>query len=317
MQESTKHMLITWKRLRQSEKRREVIVLRHRETSYKPSTVKLAAKSVLSVLNKILTPKYYNAFYGVIFGAYRALVRAWYSRFVVWYAITGDSEKRDRTALVASVMPFSLVGSRGLESTYEVLRNVQREGVLGSIVECGVAQGGSAALMGVLEAQAGSHRKLWLFDSYEGLPDPTEEDFEESATGRHIRPLPKGSCLGTFERVEDLLFRQFGLSRDNVIMVKGWFEDTLVANRQSVGGVSVLRIDADWYESVKCCLDNFYDQVVPGGYVIVDDYHSCFGAQKAVDGFLTDRGVEAEFTFDGRGGCFFPKPAQGVNGSFE
>jgi predicted O-methyltransferase YrrM len=181
-------------------------------------------------------------------------------------------------------------------------------GMSGSIVECGVARGGSAALMALNEARTGSNRKIWLFDSYEGLPEPSVEDLQGNETGKHIRPLPKGSCLGTIEQVSELLFDTLRLDRNNIKLVKGWFENTLPVNRTSVGTISVLRIDADWYDSVKCCLDQLYDQVEPGGYVIIDDYGSCFGAQKAVDEFLAARQLSVELVADGRGGCDFVKP---------
>jgi hypothetical protein len=205
-------------------------------------------------------------------------------------------------------MPYSLVGWRGLEATFEVVLKVQNEGISGSIVECGVAQGGAAALMALLEAEAGNHRRIWLFDSFQGLPEPTGDDFIRGATGRHVRPLLKGSCLGTYEQVTDLLFRRFRLNRNNIFMIKGWFQDSLPVYRDKIGSIALLRIDADWYDSVKRCLENLYNQVVPGGYVIVDDYASCFGAQKALDEFLCSRNLQVDLLPDGRGGCHFIKP---------
>lgn len=96
-------------------------------------------------------------------------------------------------------------------------------------------------------------------------------------------------------------------------MIKGWFDETLPKYKAEINPISILRIDADWYESVKCCLDNLYDNVLPGsGYIIIDDYGSCYGAQKAVDEFLNNRGVKVDLIPDGRGGCYFIKP-NGVN----
>jgi hypothetical protein len=206
-------------------------------------------------------------------------------------------------------MPYSLVGWRGLEATYDAVTATQKAGLPGAIVECGVARGGSAALMALVEKRSASQRKLWLFDSYEGLPDPTVEDIRDNATGKHVRPLPKGSCLGTFDEVAKLLFDTLHLDRSYIAMIKGWFENTLPATRASIGAIAVLRIDADWYESVKCCLENLYDQVLPGGYVIIDDYGSCFGAQKAVDEFLSQHEIAVNLFADGRGGCHFVKPS--------
>jgi hypothetical protein len=206
-------------------------------------------------------------------------------------------------------MRYSLVGSSGLEATYDVVYSVEQRGVPGSIVECGVARGGSAALMGLVARRHGNRRELWLFDSYEGLPEPTAEDFAGGKTGTHVRELPPGSCLGLQEEVAALLFDRLLLDREKIRLVKGWFENTVGPHVGRVGTIAVLRIDADWYESVKCCLDNFYDSVAPGGYVIIDDYSSCFGAKRAVDEFLAARDLRVEMTHDGRGGCHFRKPA--------
>jgi hypothetical protein len=177
----------------------------------------------------------------------------------------------------------------------------------GSLVECGVAQGGSAALIGLLEHASGSPRRLFLFDSFEGLPEPTAEDFLDGRTGTHLRPLPKGSCLGTFDEVSWLLFDELRLRRDRITLVKGWFQDTLPASREVVGPIALLRIDGDWFESVKCCLEELFDSVVCGGAVIIDDYTSCYGAQKAVDQFIASRGLVVDLIPDGRGGCYFFK----------
>ncbi|MEO8680299.1 MAG: TylF/MycF/NovP-related O-methyltransferase [Vicinamibacterales bacterium] len=222
--------------------------------------------------------------------------------------VTGDSAARRRTEAIFKVMPYSLVGWRGLQVTYDTTSDTLERGIQGSLVECGVAQGGSAALMALVEQIAAHPRVLWLFDSFEGLPDPTADDFVDGATGTHIRPLPRGSCLGTVEQVSELLFAELGLPRDRIRLVKGWFQDTLVANRESVGPIALLRIDGDWYESVKSCLDILYDSVVPNGVVIIDDYTSCYGAQKAVDEFIANRRLVVTLIPDGRGGCHFTKP---------
>ena len=91
-------------------------------------------------------------------------------------------------------------------------------------------------------------------------------------------------------------------------MVKGWFQDSLPSHSSEIGDVSVLRIDADWYDSVRCCLESLYDLVVPRGFVIIDDYGSCFGARKAVDEFMASRAIAVSLVPDGRGGVHFQKP---------
>ena len=69
----------------------------------------------------------------------------------------------------------------------------------------------------------------------------------------------------------------------------------------------VLRIDGDWYESTKCCLENLYDALAPDGYVYIDDYNSCIGCKKAADEFMQKRGIQAKLISDRRGGAYFLK----------
>ena len=278
---------------------------------YNPPTVKRLLRGVASALEKFLPARWYAAVYGHAFRLYRAVLRSMYWSRVVVARLRRQPAGLVRAATIIEVMPHSLVGAAGLEATYDVILATEEGGVEGCLVECGVAEGGSAALMGLVSRRFRKRRDLWLFDSYAGLPSPTDEDFVEDATGLHIRPLPEGSCLGQREAVENLLFGRFGLDRGHVHLVAGWFEDTVPEYSGLVGQIAVLRVDADWYKSVKCCLDNLFDSVAEKGYVIVDDYATCFGAKRAVDEFLGERGLAVEMVHDGRGGCHFRKGGRG------
>jgi len=266
---------------------------------------------MISALEVMLPTQVYRPLYGFAFASYKGLLRLLYFRHVIYYWVEQDSVNYRKARAVRRVMPHSLVGSSGLEATYDAAMNLANNHIPGSFVECGVAQGGCSALMAMVAAEYDNGRRMWLFDSFEGLPSPTDQDYDKpgKATGAHLRPLARGSCLGTQYQVEQLLFLKFGLDRRNVLLVKGWFQDTLPASKERIGPISLLRIDGDWYESTKCCLENLYDQVVPGGWVIIDDYETCFGAEKAVDEFLAQRGLIVLMSSDGRGGVQFQKPA--------
>jgi hypothetical protein len=275
---------------------------------YRQSTFKRLVRRLLPITASVMPEWLFNKMYNVTFGVYRFLIRLFYLRYFLLGAITGNKALMRRTHLIFRVMPYSLVGWRGLEATYDVVDTVISQGIKGSLVECGVARGGSAALIALL-TEGVPDRSLWLFDSYEGLPEPTASDFCEGVSGRHVRPLPKGSCLGTYEEVRKMLFSDMRLSSYRITMVKGWFQDTLAINAANIGAISVLRIDADWYDSVRCCLETLYELVVPSGFVIIDDYGSCFGAQKAVSEFLESRNIAVSLAPDGRGGAHFQKPS--------
>ncbi|MBN1411847.1 MAG: class I SAM-dependent methyltransferase [Spirochaetales bacterium] len=196
-----------------------------------------------------------------------------------------DSETRYGT--LCEVKPYSAVSFFGLLSTYDIAVDLMKRGLDGAFVECGVARGGCSALMAMVAAADGQNRKTWLFDSFEGMPDATEDDEQDWG-------LERGSFASPLENVERLLFEKFGLERDNVSIIKGWFSDTLNEYSQKVGPIALLRLDADWYDSTKCCLNNLYGNVVKGGYVIIDDYEAFPGCKKAVDEFFSENGITAK-----------------------
>ena len=77
--------------------------------------------------------------------------------------------------------------------------------------------------------------------------------------------------------------------------------------KKKIGKIVVLRLDGDWYESTIVSLTNLFDLVVTAGYVIVDDYATCYGSKKALDEFLESRGLKIILNEDGRGGVWFEK----------
>ena len=115
-----------------------------------------------------------------------------------------------------------------------------------------------------------------------------------------------GRFAASVKDVEGILFSRLKINRDSVHIVKGWFQDTLPAFKDEIGPIAILRLDGDWYESTKCCLEHLYEQVVPGGYVIIDDYGCWGGCRIATDEFLENTGLELQ-VIDQKG-RFFQKP---------
>jgi len=152
----------------------------------------------------------------------------------------------------------------------------------GAIVECGTWKGGMIAGLAWL---FGPKRSYYLFDSYEGLPPPSEIDGERARRWQTEKNAPNynDNCRASIEDARNVMQRA-GI-RDAKI-VKGWFEDTL-PKASIEDGISILRMDADWYDSTMCILENLFDQVVPGGCVIIDDYYCWDGCCRAVHDFLT------------------------------
>ena len=113
--------------------------------------------------------------------------------------------------------------------------------------------------------------------------------------------------MGPLDDVKEILFRKLRLDERNIVIRKGWFQHTLPQARHEIGPIAVLRLDGDWYESTKCCLENLYDSVVPGGYVILDDYYCWEGCKKAFDEFVAERGLTVELQRIDKAGAFFVK----------
>lgn len=270
----------------------------------------LFLKPVLKLLEKVLPARTFDRFYASTFPIYKSIVRAGYWIGNVLTLKFLDADSWAMVKRVHAVMPYSLVGAGGLEATDRAAQSVNQAGIEGDFAELGVARGGCASLLGMSAFEKGfPPRKLWLFDSYEGLPEPGERDFVASGdTGDHVRPLPKGSCFGALEEVRWLTLEKFGLPEDRIEFVKGWFENTVPATRDQIAKLAILRIDGDWYESTKVCLEGLFAKVQSGGVVIIDDYDSCIGAKRAVDEFVATNKIGVELISDGRGGRWFRRP---------
>ena len=106
-----------------------------------------------------------------------------------------------------------------------------------------------------------------------------------------------------------MFFHVLGIDRRQVVIHKGWFQETIPVAAPSIGPLAVLRIDGDWYESTRVCLAGLYDNVVDGGFVIIDDYGTFVGCAKAVDEFLHDRGLTVELVAIDGEGVYFRKGA--------
>jgi O-methyltransferase len=282
------------------------------QITYKRSLPVRIAKVVLAAANRGLPKGMYTILYGsgryLLWSVQRVLSKA-----RLFAAVFVHNENVGKLRLVDKLLPFTMGGPLALSATFDVVTMAERDAIRGALVECGVGKGGCGAMMALVSKELGSKRTLWLCDSYEGLPEPTEKDFRAGKTGEMIGPLSQGMLLHPTEQVSDLIFNKCRLLKEDVKIVKGWFQDTLPAVRKDIGEIAVLRLDGDWYESTKCCLENLYDIVSPTGFVIIDDYATCYGAERAVTEFMLTRRIEVELIPDGRGGVWFRKPGQCVN----
>jgi O-methyltransferase len=187
------------------------------------------------------------------------------------------------------VQPHTLVGPERIHNLFVLAQRIEEEQIPGDVIECGVCNGGTAALLARSATRSRLSRTVWLLDSFQGMPPTTGHDGpapDGDPAEAHI-----GKEKGDLSRVKSLLER-VGAKADRIRIIPGWFQDTfpLVSTPQ----IALLNIDADWYESVKLCLATFYDRVVPGGFISFDDYGHWPGCRKAVDEFFEERQISGK-----------------------
>ncbi len=181
---------------------------------------------------------------------------------------------------------YTVVDIARLKVLYKLVKELDVSSVSGDIVECGVFKGGSAALIACAAYPSPFVRRIWLFDSFEGLPRPTKEDGQEALQRFH-----EGWNRGDISELKKL-FQTFSVLDPRIHIVKGYFQDTFQSI--SISQIALLHIDADWYHSVKLCLERFYEFVQPGGFIALDDYGRWEGCRKATDEFIEKHNLKVK-----------------------
>lgn len=157
----------------------------------------------------------------------------------------------------------------------------------GDFVELGCYKGYTSVLLGKLLAQSEPKitpnplvfaRKLWIYDSFAGLPEKTAED--SSGAGANFRG---GELLVTKREVVDRI-RKNGLK--NIIIKKAWFSDLTAQDLPSQ--IAFAFCDGDLYSSIKTSLQLVRPRLTKHGIIIVHDYNNpeLPGSARAVDEFL-------------------------------
>lgn len=195
-----------------------------------------------------------------------------------------------------AVRAQSACGIERLVNLRRLAEFVLQKGVLGDIVECGVYKGGSATLLAdTIKRDAG--RKIWLYDSFQGLPPATAED------GARAQEYT-GRLVGDEKKVRELLLSA-KIPQGRVIIRKGFFAETF--REPLPEKVGFLHIDADWYDSVLLCLKVFYPRLSEGGIVLLDDFGDWEGARKALYAFCHREGIEPLLERSGLSQAFWVK----------
>lgn len=182
--------------------------------------------------------------------------------------------------LLQRVRPFTMCEAPALNNLYAQGQRLAKLGILGDVVECGCCNGGSSASIAL---GLGETKKMfWLYDSFEGLPAPSAVDGKDAEAW-------VGGCVGSIENVKKAL-NVARVSESMTVIRKGWFQESFklpIAQK-----IALLHIDADWYDSVFLALNTFYDNVVEGGIILLDDFGYWEGCREAYYDFCTQRNLK-------------------------
>jgi hypothetical protein len=198
-----------------------------------------------------------------------------------WWVVTLEVEGRQVRQNFRNICEFShtMIGRKRLDNLESCLDAIVADDIAGDMIETGAWRGGASIFMrGYLAAHAIVDRTVWVADSFEGLPKPSlpeDHGFDFSAARMPILAI-------SLSEVQEN-FRRYGLLDEQVRFLKGWFKDTLPG--APIERIAVARLDGDLYESTRDALDSLYERVVPGGYLIVDDYGDFEPCRRAVDEF--------------------------------
>lgn len=175
---------------------------------------------------------------------------------------------------IRKVRPYTLCSAERIRSLIKLAQYLNLNAIEGDFVECGTYKGGTAA---ILSKYMGVNRHLWLYDSFEGMPDTVERDGEEAKKW-------VGECVGTIEDVKEAM-RLVSTNEDCYTTKKGWFEQTF--HEKLPEKVALLHCDADWYDSVTLVLETFYKLIPEGGCVVLDDFGYWEGCREAFYDFCS------------------------------
>ena len=183
---------------------------------------------------------------------------------------------------------YTMTSIERMYSLFNSVKYIIDKNIEGDFVECGVWKGGSSMLIGkYLSLRNIKNKKIYLYDTFEGMVEPTEKDvslqgvlaideFQKLTTGDDTSTW----CNSPLEVVKENMMKT-GLEESNIILVKGKVEKTIPKTIPE-NKIALLRLDTDWYTSTKHELVHLYPNLVVNGVLIIDDFGHWEGAKKAV-----------------------------------
>jgi hypothetical protein len=192
---------------------------------------------------------------------------------------------------------YTMTSIERLYALYTSVNYILYNKIPGSFVECGVWRGGSSMLIAkMLYNRNITDRKLYLFDTFEGMSSPSKNDKDFLGTEASLllkkNILNKKNsvwCLADLTDVQTNM-RLTNFPDEKIIYIKGKVENTIPTTLLNEH-ISLLRLDTDWYESTKHELIHLFPKLENNGVLIIDDYGHWEGCRKAVDEYIRDNKI--------------------------
>ena len=188
---------------------------------------------------------------------------------------------------------YSMTGSIRMWALLQSIKNVIQKKIDGDFVECGVWKGGNLILCQKYFDLHNINKKIYGFDNFEGMVEPKEIDIDyRNVPASEMHSLFKKDsnknswAYSTLEDVNKNIIDT--VPKNNIKLIKGRVESTLLLSKNLPEKISILRLDTDFYESTKIELEILYPKLVSGGFLIIDDYGHFKGCRKAVDEYFKD-----------------------------
>jgi len=203
-----------------------------------------------------------------------------------------------------AVMPMhahTMIGLKRLDNLQFCIEDALRNRVPGDLIETGVWRGGACILMrAVLAAHGVTDRRVFVADSFAGLPPPDVSSYPKDEGDVHHEQ----QFLEVSRREVEENFRLYGLLDSQVVILEGWFKDTLP--KAPTDAFCVMRLDGDMYQSTIEALANLYPRLSPGGYCIIDDY-DIPRCREAVEDYRSDQRIVSPIRAIDQSGVFWQK----------
>lgn len=201
-----------------------------------------------------------------------------------------DAEYR---AIIKAVRPYTMASDEKLHALISATRYIHEHAVHGAVVECGVWRGGGMHTVARTLDYLGDHsRELYLFDTFEGMPEPTEEDvrYDGAAAADLLASKPYEARIWAYASLGDVKdgFAQVPYPAECVHYVQGPVEETVP--EQAPEEIALLRLDTDWYVSTRHEFEYLYPKLVSGGVLFIDDFGWFQGSRQATEEFLERTG---------------------------